>query len=177
MLALTIPESPRYLIAKHRIPEAKAILTGLLGPANIDAKIERIRQSMEREQEPSWQDLKAPATGKIAADRLDRPALSVFQQFVGINVIFYYSNVLWEAVGFNESQSFVITVIARHHQHPDHADRHRHDRPDRPKAVADHRLDRHDDHPGAPWRSSSAPPACTTVNALCTRERRRRIPI
>ena len=40
LLALTIPESPRYLIAKHRIPEAKEILTGLLGPANIDAKVE-----------------------------------------------------------------------------------------------------------------------------------------
>jgi len=26
-------------------------------------------------------------------------------------VIFYYSNVLWEAVGFGESQAFVITVI------------------------------------------------------------------
>lgn len=35
----------------------------------------------------------------------------MFQQFVGINVIFYYSNVLWEAVGFGESQAFVITVI------------------------------------------------------------------
>jgi MFS family permease len=35
----------------------------------------------------------------------------VFQQFVGINVIFYYSNVLWQAVGFDESQSFIITVI------------------------------------------------------------------
>jgi MFS transporter, SP family, sugar:H+ symporter len=35
----------------------------------------------------------------------------MFQQFVGINVIFYYSNVLWEAVGFTESSAFVITVI------------------------------------------------------------------
>ena len=26
-------------------------------------------------------------------------------------MIFYYSNVLWEAVGFGESQAFVITVI------------------------------------------------------------------
>lgn len=37
--------------------------------------------------------------------------LSVFQQFVGINVIFYYSSVLWQAAGFNESDSLVITVI------------------------------------------------------------------
>ena len=112
LLALTIPESPRYLIAKHRIPEAKEILTGLLGPRNIDAKITRIRESMEREQEPSWQDLKVPATGKIATIVWVGLALSVFQQFVGINVIFYYSNILWEAVGFTEDQSFVNTVIS-----------------------------------------------------------------
>ena len=37
--------------------------------------------------------------------------LSVFQQFVGINVIFYYSTTLWKAVGFTESNSLLITVI------------------------------------------------------------------
>jgi SP family sugar:H+ symporter-like MFS transporter len=37
--------------------------------------------------------------------------LSVFQQFVGINVIFYYSSVLWQAVGFSEKDSLLITVI------------------------------------------------------------------
>jgi SP family sugar:H+ symporter-like MFS transporter len=37
--------------------------------------------------------------------------LSVFQQFVGINVIFYYSSILWQAVGFSESDSLIITVI------------------------------------------------------------------
>ena len=31
--------------------------------------------------------------------------LSVFQQFVGINVIFYYSSTLWQAVGFSESDA------------------------------------------------------------------------
>jgi SP family sugar:H+ symporter-like MFS transporter len=111
LLALTIPESPRYLIAKHRVPEAKAILSGLLGPVNIDAKVEKIRLSMEREKEPSWHDMKVPATGKIATIVWIGLALSVFQQFVGINVIFYYSNVLWQAVGFDESQSFIISLI------------------------------------------------------------------
>jgi len=37
--------------------------------------------------------------------------LSVFQQFVGINVIFYYSSVLWQAAGFSASSSLLITVI------------------------------------------------------------------
>ncbi len=37
--------------------------------------------------------------------------LSIFQQFVGINVIFYYSNVLWQAVGFSADESAFYTVI------------------------------------------------------------------
>lgn len=37
--------------------------------------------------------------------------LSVLQQFVGINVIFYYSTILWQAVGFSEKDSLTITVI------------------------------------------------------------------
>ncbi|WP_249070387.1 MFS transporter [Argonema antarcticum] len=37
--------------------------------------------------------------------------LSVLQQLVGINVIFYYSSVLWQAVGFSEKDSLWITVI------------------------------------------------------------------
>jgi MFS transporter, SP family, sugar:H+ symporter len=112
LLAFTIPESPRFLIAKHRIPEAKEILGGLLGSTtDLDAKIQRIRETMEREQEPSWADLKTPE-GKIAGIVWVGLLLSVFQQFVGINVIFYYSTILWEAVGFSEEQSFVITVIS-----------------------------------------------------------------
>jgi sugar porter (SP) family MFS transporter len=109
-LALTIPESPRYLISKHRIPEARAILSKLIGDAHLDDKIDRIRATMERETEPSWKDLKTPS-GKIAGIVWVGLALSIFQQFVGINVIFYYSNILWEAVGFEEGQAFVITVI------------------------------------------------------------------
>ncbi len=110
VLSLTIPESPRYLISKHKIDEAKEILTKLLGSgSNIDHKIQRIRESMEREVEPSWQDLKV--NGKVAPIVWVGLLLSIFQQFVGINVIFYYSNILWEAVGFREDQAFVITVI------------------------------------------------------------------
>ena len=37
--------------------------------------------------------------------------LSMFQQFVGINVIFYYSTSLWQTVGFSENDAFLTSVI------------------------------------------------------------------
>ncbi len=109
-LAFTIPESPRYLVAKFRIPEARRVLTLLLGEKNLELTITRIQESLKAEKPPSWRDLRKP-TGGIYGIVWVGVGLSVFQQFVGINVIFYYSNVLWEAVGFDESQAFVITVI------------------------------------------------------------------
>lgn len=109
-LAFTIPESPRYLVAKYRIPEARKVLTMLLGEKNLEITLSRIEDSLKSDRPPSWRDLVKP-TGGIHGIVWVGLGLSVFQQFVGINVIFYYSNVLWEAVGFGESQAFVITVI------------------------------------------------------------------
>jgi SP family sugar:H+ symporter-like MFS transporter len=109
-LSFTIPESPRWLISRHQVPAAAAILRKLLGTGDVDVTITRIQQTMEGESTPSWKDLKT-ANGRVAGIVWAGLLLSIFQQFVGINVIFYYSNVLWEAVGFDESQAFTITVI------------------------------------------------------------------
>ncbi len=109
-LAFTIPESPRYLVATHRIPEARRVLTRLLGAKNLEITINRIQETLHSEKPPSWRDLRKP-TGGIYRIVWVGLGLSIFQQFVGINVIFYYSNVLWQAVGFGEASSFTITVI------------------------------------------------------------------
>ncbi len=109
-LAFTIPESPRYLVASHKIPEARKVLSTLLGQKNLEITINRIRETLEREDKPSWRDMKKP-TGGIYGIVWVGLGLSVFQQFVGINVIFYYSNVLWQAVGFSADESAIYTVI------------------------------------------------------------------
>jgi sugar porter (SP) family MFS transporter len=110
LLAFTIPESPRYLVASHKIPEARKVLTMLLGEKNLEITITRIRDTLEREDKPSLRDLKAP-TGGIYGIVWVGLGLSIFQQFVGINVIFYYSNVLWQAVGYSADDSAKFTVI------------------------------------------------------------------
>jgi len=109
-LAFTIPESPRYLVAKRRLDEARSVLRRVLGNIDLDAKVEQIKQTLKREGRPSMRDLRGPRFGLLPIVWVGI-GLSVFQQFVGINVIFYYSTVLWQAAGFSSSTSLLITVI------------------------------------------------------------------
>jgi SP family sugar:H+ symporter-like MFS transporter len=109
-LAYTLPESPRYLVATQRIPEAHQVLTMLMGQQDVESVISRIQDSLRTETPPSWRDLRKPTGGLYRIVWIGL-GLSIFQQLVGINVIFYYSNVLWQAVGFDERSSFTITVI------------------------------------------------------------------
>ncbi len=110
IMSLTIPESPRQLLAKGHVDEAREVLKRVLGERGLAANITRIRHSIATDREPSWSDLRGPAMGLLPVVWVGI-GLSVFQQFVGINVIFYYSSVLWEAVGFSEKNSLIITVI------------------------------------------------------------------
>ncbi|MFY0524064.1 sugar porter family MFS transporter [Archangium gephyra] len=106
--ALMIPESPRYLVAKHRDEKAREVLRSIIG-RRAESKVEEIRQSLSGEQTGTFADLRG-RFGLLPIVWVGI-GLSLFQQFVGINVIFYYSSVLWQAVGFSERDSLAITVI------------------------------------------------------------------
>src|SRR5690625_4350863 len=110
IFALTIPESPRYLVDQDREKEAAEVLRKYTGVKDTAAKIKEIHESLKREARESLSDLRGSAGGLKPIVWVGI-ALAVFQQFVGINVIFYYSTTLWRSVGFEESQALTTSVI------------------------------------------------------------------
>ncbi|MBQ4798025.1 sugar porter family MFS transporter [Pseudoalteromonas sp. MMG006] len=108
---LFIPESPRYLVAQGKVNDAKAVFSKISND-NVDAQISDVKSSLHSDKKPSIRDLFIDGSKKVHPIVWAGVALSVFQQFVGINVVFYYGSELWQAAGFDESQSLFINVLA-----------------------------------------------------------------
>ncbi|AXR08058.1 sugar porter family MFS transporter [Salinimonas sediminis] len=107
-----IPESPRFLIVKGRISKAEGVLKRLYGNTIASQKIAEIQQSLEHDHRPRFSDLLDKSSRKVRPIVWVGIGLATFQQLVGINVVFYYGAVLWQAVGFSESDALLINVIS-----------------------------------------------------------------
>jgi len=85
------------------------VVTLDLRGAALESKLDDIAHSLKVEYRPTLRDLRGTSAGLLPVVWIGI-LLSVFQQFVGINVIFYYSSTLWHSVGFSEADAFSITV-------------------------------------------------------------------
>jgi len=110
---LTIPESPRFLVASGARDKATEVLARLFGGAAASRVTDEIDASLaEDHHQPRLSDLVDTKTKKVRRIVWVGIGLATFQQLVGINVVFYYGAVLWQAVGFSESDALLINIVS-----------------------------------------------------------------
>lgn len=111
--ALRLPESPRYLVSKGRFEEARNVLERI-NSANVDEEIETINKTFSNPYHARISDLLETLNAKYILSPVVCAGigLAIFQQLVGINVIFYYGTMLWQSVGFAENDSFFFSLVS-----------------------------------------------------------------
>lgn len=106
-----IPESPRFLVAAGRSAEAMRVLARLSHPHDAPAKVAEIESTLAHDSKPSLRDLFDKVSGRVHPIVWVGLAIAALQQLVGINVVFYYGEVLWRAAGFSEANALLINTI------------------------------------------------------------------
>jgi SP family xylose:H+ symportor-like MFS transporter len=104
LLLLLVPETPRFLMMKGREDEARAVLAKLVTPEEREKELSEIRASFAEHHSGKLFSFGAPLI-------FIGIAVSVFQQFVGINVVLYYATDIFKGMGMSTNASLLQTII------------------------------------------------------------------
>lgn len=104
VLLFLVPETPRYLMLKGREADARRVLGRLVSPPEAEAELGEIRQSLAQHHSG-----RLFSFGRLVV--VIGVLLSVFQQFVGINVVLYYAPEIFKAMGLSTDASLMQTIL------------------------------------------------------------------
>jgi len=105
IMLLFVPESPRYLALKHRDEEALSVLS------KIHCTMQRAEKILDEIKGTLGGRVRAKITSYGKKVIIVGILLSVFQQFVGINVALYYAPRIFESMGAAKDASMLQTII------------------------------------------------------------------
>jgi sugar porter (SP) family MFS transporter len=107
VMLFTIPRSPRWLMKKQRIAEAREVLK-MTGEADYEAQLRDIAASIDAEHGHADEPL---FSAKYRLPIFLAVSVAFFNQFAGINAILYYLNDIFASAGFNQLSSSLQAVF------------------------------------------------------------------
>jgi SP family xylose:H+ symportor-like MFS transporter len=109
ILLFTVPESPRWLAGRGENIAARTILNKILGETQAEKELGNIINSVQQSQGNQGKSTPLFAFGMSVV--VIGIMLSVFQQFVGINVVLYYAPEVFKTLGASTDVALLQTII------------------------------------------------------------------
>ncbi|MFD1719962.1 sugar porter family MFS transporter [Amnibacterium endophyticum] len=106
--SLRLPESPRWLVRRGRVDEARAILAGTRSPGDVEAEIESIRSVNAEEHSGARRTLLRSRL--LLRLLVIGSGLGILQQLIGINAITYYAPTVLTGIGFSDAAAITANV-------------------------------------------------------------------
>lgn len=108
LLVLTLPESPRWLLAQNLLTEAQAVLRSYTNEAGVQLLMDDIRTALETKMDKRWRSLWSPgARGAL----LIAVGFTVLQQVTGINTIIYYGPQIFALAGITSNKNAIFATL------------------------------------------------------------------
>ncbi|XP_004488283.1 probable inositol transporter 2 [Cicer arietinum] len=116
LLMLMLPESPRWLFRKGKEEEAKEILRKIYPPQEVEDEIIALKELVEIERKDNSSSdkvniLKLLKTKTVRRGLYAGMGLQIFQQFVGINTVMYYSPTIVQLAGFASNRVALLLSL------------------------------------------------------------------
>ncbi len=111
VLALFVPESPRWSALRGRTEAARRVLTRIGGERYATetlASLSQLSAGAGSAGGAGWRALKAPGLGGVLLVGI---VLAVFQQWCGLNVVFNYAHEVFSAAGYAVSDILMNIVV------------------------------------------------------------------
>jgi sugar porter (SP) family MFS transporter len=111
LLLLLVPESPRWLILNHRLPQARKVFGKIREEQDADAEVEMVLSDIKKDNKKmKFPEIFSPRFKKVVLIGI---VFASIAQLTGINIIFYYAPLVFEKTHVGGSTLFqtILTGI------------------------------------------------------------------